>query len=59
MSEIKNLKNRIEPWKELVDKVEDLQTLYDLAIEGEDTSLESEISSEYENINQKIVLLEF
>ena len=50
MGEIKSLKNRIEPWRELVQKVEDLETLYELAEESGDVSLEGEISSEYESI---------
>ena len=50
MTEIKNLKNRIEPWKNLIQKVEDTQTLYDLAEETGDDSLEAEISSEFNKI---------
>lgn len=50
MTEIKNLKNRIEPWKELIQQVEDAQTLYDLAEETGDDSLEAEISSEFNKI---------
>lgn len=53
MTEIKNLKNRIEPWKDLIQQVEDAQTLYDLAEESEDSSLESEIASEFEKIKQE------
>ena len=52
MGEIKSLKNRIEPWRELVNRIEDLQTLYELAEEGEDSSLEGEISTEYESIKE-------
>ena len=50
MTEIKNLKNRIEPWKNLIQQVEDTQTLYDLAEETGDASLEAEISSEFNKI---------
>ena len=50
MTEIKNLKNRIEPWKALIQQVEDAQTLYDLADETGDDSLEAEISSEFNKI---------
>jgi len=53
MTEIKSLKNRIEPWKDLIQQVEDTQTLYDLAEESEDSSLESEIASEFEKIKQE------
>ena len=31
LSEIKKLKNRIEPWEILIADIEDLQTLYELA----------------------------
>lgn len=53
MTEIKSLKNRIEPWKYLIQQVEDTQTLYDLAEESEDSSLESEIANEFEKIKQE------
>ncbi len=58
MTEIKSLKNRIEPWRELIQKMDDISTLYELAVEGDDASLEEEISSElaaaqktYENLS--------
>lgn len=50
MNEIKKLKNQIEPWRELVNKINDLKTLYELAEESRDSSLESEIDCEYEKI---------
>ena len=53
MTEIKSLKNRIEPWKYLIQQVEDTQTLYDLAEESGDASLESEIANEFEKIKQE------
>ena len=36
MSELKGLKNRYEPWNELCAEVDDLETLYELAIEAGD-----------------------
>lgn len=36
LSEIKKLKNRIEPWESLIADIEDVQTLYELAQESED-----------------------
>ena len=53
MSDIKVLKNRIEPWRELIASMEDLETLYELAEESNDTSLEDEIASEYNKNNEK------
>ena len=53
MSEIKSLKNRIEPWKQLIQECEDLQTLYELAEESQDSSMESEVSKEYDSIKEK------
>lgn len=42
LSEIKKLKNRIEPWEELMADVEDLETLYELAQEeGSESNAES------------------
>ena len=55
MTEIKSLKNRIEPWKDLIQQVEDTQTLYDLAEESGDASLESEIANEFEKIKQEML----
>ncbi len=48
MSDIKILKNRVEPWQELVSSVEDLETLYELAAESGDESLEPEIKKHFE-----------
>ena len=53
MSDIKVLKNRIEPWRELIASMEDLETLYELAEESNDSSLESEIAAEYKKNNEK------
>ncbi len=48
MNDIKMLKGRIEPWIELKQAVSDLETLYDLGIEENDQSLESELKESYE-----------
>lgn len=53
MSEIKNLKNRIDPWKQLIQECDDLITLYELAEESQDSSMEDEVSKEYESIKEK------
>lgn len=53
MGDIKALKSRIEPWKELVAAVEDTEALYELAVEGNDESLEEEIRTSIDDIRAK------
>ncbi len=53
MGDIKALKARIEPWKELVAAIEDAEALYELAVEGADESLEEEINSSLNDIRSK------
>lgn len=48
MNDIKLLKGRIEPWKELCAAAEDLETLYQLAVEENDQSIEAELKENYE-----------
>lgn len=48
MSDIKQLRNRIEPWKKLVTAVEDMEALYELGAESGDESLEDELKSLYD-----------
>ncbi|WP_156828006.1 peptide chain release factor 2 [Treponema maltophilum] len=48
VSEIKMLKNKITPWRDLMRAAEDLETLYELAEESGDASLESEIGDLYD-----------
>ena len=43
LSEIKMLKNRIEPWKELLSNIENMEALYELVTEEYDEDLEQEI----------------
>jgi peptide chain release factor 2 len=45
MGELKALKSRYEPWKNLRTEIDDLQTLYDLAGEAKDESQAAEIES--------------
>ncbi len=47
LSEIKLLKNRIEPWKELIGNMENIEALYELLNESHDVELEQEIQSLY------------
>lgn len=53
MNSIKLLKNRVEPWRELVSEIDDLETLYQLGIEGNDGSVEGEVSSELKELQKK------
>lgn len=53
LSEIKALRSKIEPWKEMIASVEDLETLYELAAESGDDSLEEEISANLKELTEK------
>jgi peptide chain release factor 2 len=53
MGDIKALKARIEPWKELVAAIDDAETLYELAVESDDESLEEEIQTAIDDIRVK------
>ncbi len=44
MNDIKMLKGRVEPWEELIQKVSDMETLYDLGIEENDQCVEKELN---------------
>ena len=50
MNDIKLLKGRIEPWQDLVQRVDDLEALYELGLEENDKSIESELKAQYEKI---------
>lgn len=53
MNKIKSLKMRVEPWKELIDDVKDIEAMYELAEESDDSSLEDEIKQMYEVAKEK------
>lgn len=53
MAEIKKLKGKIEPWKELVSLANDLEALFELAEESQDESLELEVTDEFEKLKTK------
>ncbi|EPF28023.1 peptide chain release factor 2 [Treponema medium ATCC 700293] len=56
LSEIKKLKNRIEPWEILIADIEDLQTLYELAQEaGAEDNADSiqEIDTSLKNLQER------
>lgn len=50
--EIKNLKNRIEPWESLIKSVDDLEALFSLAEEANDSTLENEIKTSLEKAQE-------
>ena len=47
MGELKALKNRWEPWKEISREMDDLETLFGLAIDEKDESQSKDIESEF------------
>ncbi len=53
MTEINCLKNRIEPWRELMAAVDELLVLIDLAEEADDGSLKNEIETNYTKFEKK------
>ena len=53
MGELKSLKSRLEPWKKLLREMEDLRTLYELAVEGKDESQCPEIESAMNDIRSR------
>ncbi len=53
MTEINSLKNRIEPWKELRNNLDELLVLIDLAEEAGDASMKNEIEDSYDKLEKK------
>lgn len=55
MNEIKTLKNRIEPWKELIASIEDMETMYELGMEDPDSAemVEEEIKENLSKAQKK------
>ena len=53
MNELKYLKGRVEPWRELIAQAEELETLYDLGIEEKDQSVEEELKPLLEAAQKK------
>lgn len=46
------MKNRINPWRDLITQIEDIEALYELAIESQDQSMEDEIAEEFSNAKE-------
>ncbi|MFP4373109.1 MAG: peptide chain release factor 2 [Spirochaetaceae bacterium] len=53
MSELKRLRDRYEPWRDLVAELEDLEGLYSLAVEEGDPSFESDIRTTLEGLERR------
>ena len=47
MNDIKMLKGKVEPWRELIKQIDDIEALYELGMEEKDQSVESEVREEY------------
>lgn len=53
MNELKYLKGRVEPWRELISQAEELETLYELGIEENDQGVEEELKPLLETARKK------
>jgi len=61
MAQIKKLRNKIEPWQNLLQEFEDVETLLSLSVEMADESQEQEITESFESIQktyEKLRILE-
>ena len=56
--ELNNLKSGLETYKKIISKYEDTQTLYEMAIEEEDQTLETDIKSEIAEIKSGLESLQ-
>ncbi|MCQ2610705.1 MAG: peptide chain release factor 2 [Treponema sp.] len=48
VNNMRSLRNRVEPWKELITEIDDIQAMYDLGIESGDNSVEDEVKQMYD-----------
>lgn len=53
MSQIRKLKNRVEPWKKLIADMDDLEAMYELASESGEESDEAEVRSMYDTAKEQ------
>ncbi|MBP5568709.1 MAG: peptide chain release factor 2 [Treponema sp.] len=53
MSQIRKLKNRVEPWRALITDMDDLEAMYELAAESGEQSDEDEVRSMYDAAKEK------
>lgn len=52
MSELRSLKNRVEPWEKILVQIGDLEALYELAEESKDDSMVPEIEATLKSITE-------
>ncbi|MBQ0003112.1 MAG: peptide chain release factor 2 [Treponema sp.] len=53
MNQIKSLKNRVEPWKALMQDIDDIEAMYELAEESGDADTENEIKEMLSEASKK------
>lgn len=53
LTEMKRLRERIEPWEELVSQIDELEELYTLGVEENDQSVERELAEGLEKVEQR------
>ncbi len=53
MNDIKLLKGRVEPWRELIAAVDDMEALYEMGIEEHDQSIEGELRELLDDAQKK------
>jgi len=53
LSQLKRLKDRYEPWRDLVAELEDLEGLYDMAVEEADPSFEADIRTTLSDLQSR------
>lgn len=53
MSQIRKLKNRVEPWRKIIADIDDLDAMYELAAESGEQSDEDEVRSMYEKAKEQ------
>jgi len=57
LAQLKRLKSKFEPWEKLIQDLDDLKALFELAREEKDESLESEIMDQLEKISDSYAKL--
>lgn len=53
MNQIKSLKQRVDPWKDLIAEINDIEAMYELAEESPESGAEDELKSMFEQANEK------
>jgi peptide chain release factor 2 len=53
LNDIKLLKGRVQPWRELIAQADDLEAMYELGMEENDQSVEADVKQMYESAKAK------